>query len=553
MSEFNGATRNPRAQWRILNHMLGRDRPRSSLPVEVSSLTRVFSNIVADPSRTAPLPIPFGPRCLNSLSTFKTVSIEAVCTLLKKLNTNKAHGPDGIPGFVLQSCADDLANSLQQLYNESLTSGHFPANFKLANVVPVFKKGSPTDANNYRPISLLSITSKILEQIVHDQLQAYIRATALPILPEEQFAYRRSHSCEDALSLCINSWQQELDRNRVVAVAILDMSKAFDSVRHSELLHDLHRCHIDGVVLRWLASYLSDRNQTITSHTSMPGAPYPAERGVPQGSVLGPLLFTLYIRDLPSQTTTSRSVLFADDINLYAAGELRVSSTMIPPSSQVKYLGIVVDEFLTFAAQVDHVRKKVSQKLLMASRIRHQLTERARRTFYLSFIQSTLEYASVSYVHCLSTGLYNAIEKLSRRALRIVFGFPSQCDVSIILRKYHLLPITARFNVKLYVLVYRCLHSCASPLLCSIFTLRHTSNSRTHRVTRSQTTDSLVLPHASSRYGFYSISFLAADRWNALPPTTRTSASVSRFRAALLQYLGYPVRRHTSVGTALSK
>ena len=184
----------------------------------------------------------------------------------------------------------------------------------MANVCPVFKNGDPYNARNYRPISLLPIISKLLEKVVHRQLVKHLQLSSYaPGLPAEQFAYRSNHSCEDALALVINNWQLMLDEGSVGGVVFADMSKAFDRVQHSTLIQDLHEPGVSGILLKWFCSYLSSRFQRVTTAVAT-AENVRCSRGVPQGSVLGPLLFCVYIRGVPAQFRHSISQLYADDI-----------------------------------------------------------------------------------------------------------------------------------------------------------------------------------------------------------------------------------------------
>ena len=220
---------------------------------------------------------------------------------------------------------------------------------------------------------------------------------------------------------------------------------------------------------------------------------------------------------------------------------LHILGVAIPASSQAKYLGLVIDDHLSFKGQVAALRQKVGAKLSTFYRVRGQLTTRAKRTFYLSFIQSTLEYGSNAYAHCLHAAQYDALVKLGKRALRAVFGYPRDAHTAPILARFSLMLISARYNLKLYTCVP--LHCWPGSLLSSLFILRSTVTGPQQRQTRLQCSNGLVLPRPVSRYGRVSLSYLAADRWNSAPPDLRSAVSRATFHRALLNHLGYPVRR----------
>ena len=169
---------------------------------------------------------------------------------------------------------------------------------------------------------------------------------------------------------------------------------------------------------------------------------------------------------------------------------------------------------------------------------------RTSSTFYLSFIQSTIEYASNSYVHCLHAAEHNVLIKISKRALRVVLCYASRAHTLPILARHSLMPVATRFDVKLYTLVFRCISGQTSPLLSDLFCLRSVSTThRTARLTRSQVSNGLVLPNVSRRFGLHSLSYLAAVKGNSAPPDIRNATSLHDLRIPLCTWLWHPVRR----------
>ena len=280
-------------------------------------------------------------------------------------------------------------------------------------------------------IGELSSLSKISERVVLYQLQNFISQSDPPILPPEQFACRHGHSCEDLLSKNINDWHVALDAGTVVGVVMLDMSKAFDCVSYELLLLELQSCGIGGAALVWFASYLHGRISRVQTSHAPPGEEFEATRGVPQGSVLEPLLFSLYVRTLPS---VLRNSLLSQDVarvqscmserglvlnhskteflfphkrtQAVARPTLNLNDgAIIRPATSVRYLGEVIGQHLIFSQQIASLWCKVAAKLKAFRRVRHLFTSGARRSSYLCFIQSVLEYMGPTRMFIISSSM----------------------------------------------------------------------------------------------------------------------------------------------------
>ena len=268
-----------------------------------------FSNKFSDPHRGA---LPEAP-VLNApgLASFE-VPPGRVAQLLRDLNPHKACGPDGISARIMRECAEELAVPLEIICCLSVRSGVFPSSWKRANVIPVHKKGSKKLPENYRPVSLLTISSKILEKVVCESL---LRA-CLPALPSSQHGFLPNRSCLTNLACFTDHCWTSLAKGLQTDAVYTDYSSAFTSVSHRLLLHKLrHSFNITGHACSWIESYLSQRSQRVIvdgKHSDW----IPVLSGVPEGSILGPLLFTCYVADLPSHIQTC-SLSYADDVKIF--------------------------------------------------------------------------------------------------------------------------------------------------------------------------------------------------------------------------------------------
>ena len=511
--------------------------------------------------------------CPVQLTSFHPVLPFEVAALCRSLDERKATGHDGLPAVVLKRCADTLAPSLAKLFNVSLSSGTVPSKFKMVNISPLFKGGDVTVASNYRPVSLLPIISRMLEKFVQQRLMSFLTVNML--LPDSQFAYRKNHSTEDAITLAVNRWLLAEHERQTTGIVFVDMSKAFDRVRHDQLVSDLAVIGVRDIVLSWFCDYLSDRLQRVRigdDHSDYATC----SRGVPQGSVSGPLLFVLYIRNLSECLPSAVSNLeYADDIMLEATHSSQATlcqslSTAvtalaqwledrgllvndrktqvmiiqprgnsaspppvlrgdkpIPTVHSVRYLGVIVDDGLSWKPHVDSVTKEVWKAIGALWRSRRLLTIQSKLMFYFSLIQSKLLYGSNAYFPSITVGVLDRLIRLSKSAIGGFYDLSRWTPTSPTFLASGVCPLASAMTNKIVQFVHRCLIGRCSNLFSQYFI------PVSSRATRGSSEQLLVVPFWPGPHGRASIQFYGAVTWNALPAALRGERDHSQFCAII--------------------
>ena len=365
-----------------------------------------------------------------------------------------------------KTTADEVAPMLTVLFQLSLDSGKVPNDWKQANVVPIFKKGDRSLPENYRPVSLTSITCKILEHIVHTSIMDHFDTHR--ILTDTQHGFRKQRSCETQLLVTIHDIANNLAQGNQVDVVLLDFSKAFDKVPHRRLAHKLHYYGVRDRTLGWIQAFLSGRSQQVVlegAHSS----PAAVLSGVPQGTVMGPLLFLAYINDLPDVVKFSNTRLFADDTLLFrkickpedqnllqadldclaewedtwqmSFNASKCNTICIPPSNRTpvidpqytlhgqtlqtvsasKYLGVTIQDDLSWSKHIESVAARGNRTVGFLRRNFQDCTTEVKAATYTAMVRPTLEYASTVWNPHKQKDV-QLLEKVQRRAARYACG-----------------------------------------------------------------------------------------------------------------------------------
>ena len=470
-----------------------------------------------------------------------------------------------------------LIKPITHIVNISFSQGIFPKHWKPAVVVPIFKSADPHSVSNYRPISILPVMSKVIEKLVAEQLISHLNSSQL--LHPMQHGFRAHHSTETATVYFVERVKTLMDKGGVVGAIFLDLRKAFDTVNHSILQSKFGQFNFSLCTSSWFNSYLSHRTQCVKIENVISNFNN-LTTGVPQGSVLGPILFSLYINDLPSVCQGCDVVMYADDTVIFVKGkthaeaaaqltkimvnisawlnacclQLNTSKTVtmffaknnksyIEPDvfisgkrvqivHEYKYLGILIDCNLTFKGHVKKVCKNLKFTLSNFRHLRNHMSTEAAKMYMFSLILSHINYCLTTWSTANSTTLKPVIS-LYKQALKILDKKPRTFHHCTILNKYRFLSWDNLIIFKNCCLMYKIRHSLAPPPLCSLISFR----SSLTNVTRGASRGDCEIPFRKSLFGQSTFSYRTAHEWNSTPQNIRDCSSYNSFKRNIKNWL----------------
>ncbi|KAI2655645.1 RNA-directed DNA polymerase from mobile element jockey [Labeo rohita] len=491
---------------------------------------------------------------------------------------------DPVPTKLLKELLPVAEEPLLNIINSSSSLGHVPKPFKLAVIKPLIKKPQldPSELANYRPISNLPFMSKILEKVISAQLCSFLQKN--DIYEEFQSGFRPHHSTETALVKITNDLLLASDQGCISLLVLLDLSVAFDTIDHDILIDRLQNyAGIQGQALKWFRSYLSDRYHFVylNGESSLLS---PVKYGVPQGSVLGPLLFSIYMLPL-GNIIRKHGISFhcyADDTQLYISTQPDETSELskltecvknvkdwmtnnflllnsdkteillIGPknntqnlltynlqldgctvtSTTVKSLGVILDSNLSFENHISHVTKTAFFHLRNIAKLRNMLPVSDAEKLVHAFMTSRLDYCNALLGGCPASSI-NKLQIVQNAAARVLTRSGKYDHITPILKSLHWLPIRFRISYKIALLTYKALNGLAPAYLTSLLPRYNPSRSL-----RSQNSGLLVVPRiAKSTKGGRAFSHLAPKLWNSLPDNIRGSDTLSLFKSRLKTHL----------------
>lgn len=489
-----------------------------------------------------------------------------------------AVGSDGISRKMVIPIIDLLIPIIKSIFNFSISSGSFPTAWKEAQVTPLPKKLNPSCFSDYRPISILPFLSKVFERILNRQFSLFLSRKNL--FNPFQSGFRTGHSTTTALVKIAEDIRLGMDNQCVTVLTLLDFSNAFNDVDHELLLHTFQSLNVSPEVIDWFQSYLCNRRQRIRVDDSFSDW-CTIKSGVPQGGVLSPLLFSIFIGSITSRITSPYH-MYADDLQVYTQAKLvdlpkaiallnndlhsivqwskshglrvnpsktqaiiigshklisridwsnlpsiMLDGTRIKYSDTVKDLGVIFDKYLSWAPQVSEVSRKVFASIGSLRRLKNFLPIPTKITLAQSLLLPILDYADTCYIN-LSEELLNKLERIQNLCIRFIFGLRKYDHVSEFREILKWPPIRLRRNTHILCLLYTVLFNPASP---PYLKERFEFIGNTHNYTL-RSDENLVLKIPSHKTSFYSKSFSveAVRLWNSLPHHIRRAQSIQTFK-----------------------
>lgn len=505
------------------------------------------------------------------------VDVETVILVIKHLKETSAVGSDGISLKYIKDALPVLVFYITVIINTSIVTGLFAKTWKHPHVLPYHKSGDVDQVTNYRPISLLPILSKVLEKIVANQLTSFLENNKL--LAESQHGFRKGLSTETALLKVSEHIYSNIDKKRVSLLMLLDLSKAFDSVSHEILINKCNQLNVDGF---WFEDYLRGRMQSVRID-SFVSSSRPINYGVPQGSILGPILFSIHINDMQKALKKYFLVQYADDAQIVISdtieniGDLikraeaafkdakkyfqknglnvnegktqcvfigsRQLISRIPPDiilhfgnasiiplQSVKNLGVYMDPYMLFDVHVSHICRKVNGLLIYLNRVKESLDLTSRIIVVQSLVLSIINYCSK--VWGMTTGeQLERVQKAQNFAAKVAKGGARKYDhVTPILRDLRWLNVENKISYDISVFTYKIIHGMLPSWLFSLPAV----SAMSERATRQ--TNNLYIQRTVTDIGTRAITTRGPKIWNTLPDSIKTSSTVHCFKEKMKKF-----------------
>ena len=586
-------SKNSRKTWEVMKELTGKRKDKSnSLPKRVelngkyiengSEIAKAFNEFYVQVGPSLAKKIKKPKRCYTSylIQTqsklqYFDLKLEEFQEAFKTLKRNKSTGHDQLNGNIFIDSYDAIKLPLFDICKSSLKCGVFPDQLKIARVLPVFKGGDSTGMGNFRPISILPIISKLLERIMYNRVYLYLCENQL--LFDKQFGFQKNTSTAHAvLELVKNITDAFVNGNFTLGIFI-DLSKAFDTVDHEILLKKLVYYGINGNYLKWFKSYLSNRKQCVSFGKNEKTSELEITCGVPQGSILGPLLFLLYVNDLHRASTILAPIMFADDTNLFYshsnlqtlynvvnreleecvewfranklslnAGKTKyilfhsskkplpdVIPDLILDAQKVervcknKFLGVIIDENLSWRHQIDSVSKKISKGIGILYNARPYLNKNLLKQLYFAFINSHLNYCNIIWASTCKTNL----EYLSRRqkhAIRVINYKDMLYPSKPLYKEMEILNVFGLNLLQVLCLVYKCLTGRAPRALKSIFTFTEANKYKMRSFSKTKA-KTMKEPFSRRNYELFTFRFRGPRLWNELILTSDILVKCTNF------------------------
>lgn len=517
---------------------------------------------------------------------FYPIECTSVSKCLKQLDSKNSDDILGMNSILLRLSADVIAPVLTKMFNKCLSNGSVLDDWKYARVTPVYKgKGSKSDMRNYRPISVISHVAKIFEKEVQKQLMSFLIDNNF--LSIDQSAYREYHNTQTCLHRVIDDWLENIGDSLLTGVCMLDIKKCFDSIDHDLLIHKLDCYGIRGIESQLFKSYLANRKQIVkcAKNTS-------DERsvmvGVPQGSVLGPILFLLFVNDLTQHIHLGTANLYADDCIIYCTGSsisevnmnlqkciddvcswyqrnrlalnaeksngiliaskhkhqslnepnklnILIDEHNINHVKNCVYLGVNINENLSWDSQIDNVCSMLTRKVGMLSRLRKSTPNEIMLKIYMSTVQPSIDYAISIWGNTTSSNL-DRVQRIQNYAARVLTGEFDYINVRgiDIVKRLGWMNVRQRFYYFNVLLIFKCIHGLAPFYLCNNVLMECEMMSRSLRNYNSM---NVFIPYIENSYQSKTFICTAGKLWNDLPVVLQNICDISTFKLEVKRYI----------------